>query len=113
MYRCIYYYLAIGNENDGEETEMTAIYEIPFEGGGSKQFTLCCGASDKGCDGYIGCRACYAEIEDYLGFGDEGLCRAAIQDSDILERFENFLNQPKHNTIEEYFDWLDGTINSN
>lgn len=29
--------------------------------------TDCCLASAKGCDGYIGCRACYQEIDDLLG----------------------------------------------
>jgi hypothetical protein len=28
--------------------------------------TPCCDASDKGCDGYVGCRACYAEIDPML-----------------------------------------------
>lgn len=26
--------------------------------------TECCAASAKGCDGYIGCRSCYDEIDD-------------------------------------------------
>lgn len=30
--------------------------------------TPCCRASGKGCDGYIGCRACYREVS--YGFGD-------------------------------------------
>lgn len=29
--------------------------------------TDCCGASAKGCDGYIGCRACYYEVDPMLG----------------------------------------------
>ena len=29
--------------------------------------TECCGASAKGCDGYIGCRACYREVDPMLG----------------------------------------------
>jgi hypothetical protein len=29
--------------------------------------TDCCGASAKGCDGYVGCRACYRPIDDRLG----------------------------------------------
>jgi hypothetical protein len=29
--------------------------------------TECCGASTKGCDGYIGCRACYGEVDWALG----------------------------------------------
>lgn len=38
------------------------------EGYGMRYYlTPCCGASAKGCDGYIGCRACYAEIDPSLG----------------------------------------------
>lgn len=29
--------------------------------------TPCCGASFKGCDGYIGCRACYADTDHISG----------------------------------------------
>lgn len=29
--------------------------------------TPCCGASAKGCDGYIGCRACYQPIDPAFG----------------------------------------------
>jgi len=29
--------------------------------------TPCCGASAKGCDGYIGCRKCYEEIDPAYG----------------------------------------------
>lgn len=35
--------------------------------GMSYYLTECCGASAKGCDGYIGCRACYQEIDPELG----------------------------------------------
>jgi len=92
-------------------TEVTAIYEVPFEDGGSKQFTLCCGASDKGCDGYVGCRKCYTPIFEYFFEGDEAVCRAGIQDPGVLERFEEFLKQPKHKTFGEYIDWIDSQEN--
>lgn len=29
--------------------------------------TPCCGASAKGCDGYTGCRNCYAEVDPAIG----------------------------------------------
>lgn len=29
--------------------------------------TPCCQASGKGCDGYIGCRACYNEVSPFFG----------------------------------------------
>lgn len=32
--------------------------------------TPCCGASYKGMDAYVGCRACYANREDVPGAGD-------------------------------------------
>lgn len=37
--------------------------------------TRCCGATAKGCDGYIGCRFCYREVDSMLG--------ASLRDSDI------------------------------
>ena len=40
--------------------ETTACYSTDED-----EFTLCCYASTKGCDGYIGCRACYAPITYY------------------------------------------------
>lgn len=29
--------------------------------------TECCGATAKGCDGYIGCRSCYRPIDELIG----------------------------------------------
>ena len=37
--------------------------------------TGCCGATAKGCDGYVGCRDCYEEIDPRLG--------SMLHDSDI------------------------------
>jgi hypothetical protein len=37
--------------------------------------TSCCGATAKGCDGYVGCRICYDEVDSALG--------APLRDSDI------------------------------
>jgi len=37
--------------------------------------TSCCGATAKGCDGYVGCRICYDECDSALG--------APLRDSDI------------------------------
>ena len=103
---------------------MTAIYEVPFDDGGSRQFTLCCGACDKGCDGYIGCRACYSEIDEYLGVGDEEYCREVIKNgfdhnswkeigrnkSRVLRRFEKFLKEPHHKTFGEYLEYKETQI---
>jgi len=40
--------------------------------------TSCCGATAKGCDGYVGCRICYDECDSALG--------APLRDSDIYLR---------------------------
>lgn len=40
--------------------------------------TSCCGMDAKGCDGYIGCRGCYREIDPMLG--------APMRESDIYLR---------------------------
>ena len=40
--------------------------EAPFAGK-LVGLTACCGATAKGCDGYIGCRNCYQEVDSYLG----------------------------------------------
>jgi len=37
--------------------------------------TSCCGATAKGCDGYVGCRICYDECDSALG--------APLRESDI------------------------------
>jgi hypothetical protein len=29
--------------------------------------TVCCRATGKGCDGYVGCRSCYAEVDPSYG----------------------------------------------
>jgi hypothetical protein len=43
-------------------------YTVAVDNDGNAGFvTDCCGASAKGCDGYTGCRACYAEIDPGLG----------------------------------------------
>jgi hypothetical protein len=40
--------------------------------------TSCCGATAKGCDGYVGCRICYDECDSALG--------APLRDRDIYLR---------------------------
>jgi hypothetical protein len=57
--------------------EVKVIGSFPFLGYDQVQFaecdgliyplTPCCHASAKGCDGYVGCRRCYQELEP--GFG--------------------------------------------
>lgn len=46
-----------------------------FKQGEYLGLTSCCGATAKGCDGYVGCRLCYSEIDSALG--------APLRDSDI------------------------------
>ena len=40
--------------------------------------TSCCGATAKGCDGYVGCRICYDECDSALG--------APLREGDIYLR---------------------------
>lgn len=43
-------------------------YQIAVNNEGDAYYvTDCCGATAKGCDGYIGCRACYGEVDPGLG----------------------------------------------
>jgi hypothetical protein len=46
-----------------------------FKDGEYLGLTSCCGATAKGCDGYVGCRMCYDECDTALG--------APLRDSDI------------------------------
>ncbi len=42
--------------------------------------TACCQASAKGCDGYIGCRACYAEVDPKLGGPPDPIVHPVLPD---------------------------------
>jgi|TARA_Y100000034_G_scaffold31384_2_gene38403 hypothetical protein len=53
------------------------------------EFTSCCGAFSKGCDGYIGCRGCYQEIEEY--FSNKKSFRKLIENKTLLAEFDNLL----------------------
>ena len=83
---------------------MTVIFEksFPKESNGiRRQFTSCCGASDKGLDDCVGCRSCYQEIYEYFGVGNEETFKEYINDSKIMKRFEEFLAD----TNETYEEW--------
>lgn len=43
--------------------------------------TACCQASAKGCDGYIGCRACYAEVDPKLGGDPDPVTATVVPDA--------------------------------
>ena len=63
---------------------MAIIYEKNFIDPNEKvvrQFTNCCGASDKGTEWGVVCRGCYSPIEGYMADGD-----------DAPEEFENLIN---------------------
>ena len=63
---------------------MAIIFEKNFEDPNEKivrQFTNCCGASDKGTDYGVVCRGCYEPIEGYMADGD-----------DSQEEFENYID---------------------
>lgn len=59
--------------------------DLAINGGIVFYLTPCCKASAKGCDGYIGCRACYRQIADELGDG------WMVDDASGWERRVNFL----------------------
>ena len=47
------------------ESDIKTKHNLTFE------FTACCGADSKGCDGYIGCRSCHKVITDHYSDGQE------------------------------------------
>jgi hypothetical protein len=59
----------IGVDSEGLMVARSNLSADREDTGNYMDFTLspCCGASFKGCDGYIGCRHCYADISDLGG----------------------------------------------
>jgi hypothetical protein len=87
---------------------MIYCFEVAFpDGGPRRQFTSCCGATDKGVDGGCGCRSCYNLIDDYIGFQatDVAMMRKAITDPDVQSRFEEFLAEPKFDCFNDWHRW--------
>jgi hypothetical protein len=88
---------------------MTIIFEKKFDDPNEKvvrQFTNCCGASDKGTEWGIVCRGCYSPIEGYFGEGDEELFKNYITNDIMLGKFNNFLDEVWWN----YMEWHDALI---
>lgn len=69
--------------------------EVGVNGPWTERFYLtdCCGATAKGCDGYVGCRACYREIDPALGgtpgidFVDGKFVDRGVESLDLVETF--------------------------
>ena len=73
-----------------------------------RQFTNCCGASDKGTEFGVVCRGCYEPIEGYMADGDDSPeeFENLINNESVLKEFREFVSQ-EWNT---YMEWHDYTI---
>jgi hypothetical protein len=71
-----------------------------------RQFTNCCGASDKGTEYGVVCRGCYDNIDEIMGEGDEELFQNYITNDTILGKFNNFLDEVWWN----YEEWHNALI---
>ena len=90
---------------------MAIIYEKNFTDPNEKvvrQFTNCCGASDKGTEYGVVCRGCYSPIEGYMADGDDAPeeFENLINSESVLKDFREFVSQ-EWNT---YMEWHDYTI---
>ena len=90
---------------------MAIIYEKRFTHPNEKvvrQFTNCCGASDKGTEYGIVCRGCYEPIEGYMADGDDSPeeFENLIHNKSVLKEFREFVSQ-EWNT---YMEWHDSFI---
>ena len=66
---------------------MAILFEKNFEDPNEKivrQFTNCCGASDKGTEYGVVCRGCYDNIDEIMGKGDEKLFENYV-DTNIID----------------------------
>ena len=89
---------------------MAIIYEKNFTDPNEKivrQFTNCCGASDKGTEWGIVCRGCYSPIEGYMADGDDSPeeFENLINSEAVLTEFREFVNQ-EWNTYIECQDYM-------
>ena len=91
---------------------MAIIFEKNFEDPNERivrQFTNCCGASDKGTDYGVVCRGCYEPIEGYMADGDDSQeeFENYIDNDSVLKRFRTFMNETFYN----YEEWHEHMIN--
>ena len=85
---------------------MAIIFEKNFEDPNERivrQFTNCCGASDKGTDYGVVCRGCYEPIEGYMADGADSQeeFENYIDNDSVLKRFRTFMNE----TFFNYEEW--------
>ncbi len=90
---------------------MAIIYEKNFTDPNEKivrQFTNCCGASDKGTEYGVVCRGCYSPIEGYMADGDDAPeeFENLINSESVLKEFREFVSQ-EWNT---YMEWHDAFV---
>ena len=85
---------------------MTIIYERPFPkdpDGPVRQFTACCGASDKGIEGGVACRACYTYIDEYVDESNHDYFVSHIVDPVVKAKFDEFMADD----AQTYREWHD------
>tara|TARA_R110001606_G_scaffold381096_1_gene542019 strand:- start:330 stop:617 length:288 start_codon:yes stop_codon:yes gene_type:complete len=88
---------------------MTIIFEKPFPkdpNGPVRQFTNCCGASDKGIEGGVACRACYNYIEQYVDEDNVDYFEQHISDPKLKAKFKEFLAEE----AQTYREWHDNFL---
>ncbi len=87
---------------------MAIIFQKKFEDPNEKivrQFTNCCGASDKGTEYGVVCRGCYDNIDEIMEDGDEELFENYV-DTHMIGKFKEFINEKWWN----YEEWHDALI---
>lgn len=80
---------------------MTVIFEKRFRNPEEqivRQFTSCCGASDKGTEFGVVCRGCWSPISGYMEERDVEQFKKYIDNEITMKQFEDFLK-------EDYWDW--------
>ena len=88
---------------------MAIIFQKKFEDPNEKivrQFTNCCGASDKGTDYGVVCRGCYDNIDEIMEDGDEELFENYV-DTHMIGKFKEFINEKWW----DYDEWHQHIIN--
>lgn len=74
-------------------TEQGSGFDVAVNNDGNAFYaTPCCGASAKGCDGYVGCRSCYAVVDSGLG-GVPGPEWFAPQHRQRIHDFNDWMRQ--------------------
>ena len=78
-----------------------------------KEFTSCCGSCSKGCDGYLGCRCCYQEIEEHYRHGEEKQFRDTIDNKILRAKFDQLISTPRDLYSKEFKEELNNLFGDN